>query len=126
MRDHDPEFLTLDALADLSRRILRGRGLSPDHAEAVTRTIVAGERDGCASHGAYRLIVCAATLATGKAAPDAEPAVIDAAPALARVDARGGYAQLAFERGLPLLVDKARASGIAALAINHCVHFAAL
>ncbi|MGN6270222.1 MAG: Ldh family oxidoreductase [Sphingomonas sp.] len=121
-----PLFLSFDELADLSRRILRRHGLSPDHVEAVTRTIVAGERDGCASHGAYRLIVCAATLATGKVTPDAEPVVIDAAPALTRVDARGGYAQLAFERGLPLLVDKARASGIAALAINHCVHFAAL
>jgi LDH2 family malate/lactate/ureidoglycolate dehydrogenase len=60
-----PLFLSFDELADLSRRILRRHGLSPDHVEAVTRTIVAGERDGCASHGAYRLIVCAATLARG-------------------------------------------------------------
>lgn len=126
MTDDAPLFLSFDALADLSRRVLGRHGLSPDHGEAVTRTIVAGERDGCASHGAYRLIVCAATLATGKVTPDAEPVVIDAAPALARVDARGGYAQLAFERGLPLLVAKARASGIAALAITNCVHFAAL
>jgi len=126
MRNHDSMFLTFDQLADLSRRILRGRGLSPGHAEAVTRTIVAGERDGCASHGAYRLIVCAATLATGKVVPDAEPQVTSRAPALAQVDAGGGYAQLAFERGLPMLVEKARAAGIAALAINNCVHFAAL
>ena len=122
----DDHFLTFDQLIDLSRRILRGHRLSPDHVEAVTRTIVAGERDGCASHGAYRLLVCAATLATGKVVPDAVPQASSLAPALARVDARGGYAQLAFEHGLPLLVEKARACGIAALAINHCVHFAAL
>ncbi|WNO53409.1 Ldh family oxidoreductase [Stakelama saccharophila] len=119
-------FLTFDALADLSRRILRHHGLGPNQIEAVTRTIVAGERDGCASHGAYRLIVCAATLATGKVIRDADPEVCDSAPGLARVDAGGGYAQLAFERGLPLLVEKAQAAGIAALAINNCVHFAAL
>jgi LDH2 family malate/lactate/ureidoglycolate dehydrogenase len=41
-----------------------------------------------------------------------------------RVDAGG--ALLAFERALPLLVEKARRSGIAALAINRCVHFSAL
>ncbi len=33
---------------------------------------------------------------------------------------------MAFQAGLPLLVDKARDNGIAALAINRCVHFSAL
>ena len=33
---------------------------------------------------------------------------------------------LAYERALPLLLEKARHSGIAALAINRCVHFSAL
>jgi LDH2 family malate/lactate/ureidoglycolate dehydrogenase len=118
--------LTFGEVEELSRAILTRHGLSPAHVEAVTRTIVAGERDECASHGVYRLLVCAATLAKGRVVRDAEPVAASVAPALARVDARGGYAQLAFERGLPLLVEKARASGIAALAINRCVHFAAL
>jgi LDH2 family malate/lactate/ureidoglycolate dehydrogenase len=118
--------MALPDLANLSRRILRKHGLGDAHVEAVTRTIVAGERDGCASHGAYRLIVCVNTLRTGKVVPGAEPEVRDIAPALVRVDAKGGFAQLAFERGLPALVEKARRNGIAALGINHCVHFAAL
>jgi LDH2 family malate/lactate/ureidoglycolate dehydrogenase len=122
----DTVTMTLGEVADLSRAILGRHGLSPAHVEAVTRTIVAGERDGCASHGVYRLIVCAATIAKGRVALDAEPVAQSVAPALARVDAQGGFAQLAFERGLPLLVEKARAGGIAALAINRCVHFAAL
>ncbi|WP_294393329.1 Ldh family oxidoreductase [uncultured Sphingomonas sp.] len=126
MTDTDGVKMSLDALADMSRTILTRHGLAPAHIEAVTRTIVAGERDGCASHGAYRLLVCINTLKTGKVVRDAEPRVAEPAPALARVDAGGGFAQLAFERGLPLLVQKARANGIAALAINHCVHFAAL
>lgn len=122
----DTVHLSLDDVAALSRAILTRHGLAPDHVEAVTRTIVAGERDGCASHGVYRLIVCARTLATGKVVKDAAPVVHDSAPALLRVDACGGFAQLAFERGLPLLVEKAKAGGIAAMGINHCVHFAAL
>ena len=124
----EPSVIKLDfvEITALSRDILTKHGLSPAHVEAVTRTIIAGERDGCASHGLYRLIVCANTIATGKVSLNAEPQVTDAAPGLVRVDAQGGYAQLAFERGLPLLVEKTRRSGIAALAINHCVHFAAL
>jgi delta1-piperideine-2-carboxylate reductase len=118
--------LSLDEVATLSRSILVRHGLSPDHVEAVTRTIVAGERDECASHGVYRLLVCVNTMRTGKVAKDAVPVARDVASALLRVDAQGGFAQLAFETGLPLLVAKARSSGIAAMGINNCVHFAAL
>ncbi|WP_420140812.1 Ldh family oxidoreductase [Sphingomonas sp.] len=122
----DTVHMTLDGLSELSRAVLTRHGLGRRHAEAVTRTIVAGERDGCASHGAYRLIVCVNTLKTGKVVRNADPQIHDAMPALVRVDARGGFAQLAFERGLPVLTKKARTRGIAAMGINNCVHFAAL
>jgi LDH2 family malate/lactate/ureidoglycolate dehydrogenase len=56
----------------------------------------------------------------------AVPQVSEPAPALVRVDGQGGFAQLPFARGLPLLVDKARRHGIAAMAITNAVHFAAL
>ncbi len=118
--------LSLDEVAALSRDILAHHGLAPQHVEAVTETIVAGERDECASHGIYRLLVCVNTLRTGKVVKDAVPVVHDVAPALVRVDAGGGFAQTAFGTGLPLLVEKARHNGIAALGINNCVHFAAL
>ncbi|MCP6525071.1 Ldh family oxidoreductase, partial [Klebsiella pneumoniae] len=50
----------------------------------------------------------------------------DQAPAIVRADAGGAFSLLAYERALPLLLEKARHSGIAALAINRCVHFSAL
>nr|WP_253201404.1 Ldh family oxidoreductase [Sphingomonas quercus] len=118
--------MSLDEVASLSRAILSKHGLAADHVEAVARTIVAGERDECASHGVYRLLVCVNTLRSGGVVADAVPVVDDVAPALVRVDAGGGFAQLAFERGLPVLVEKARRNGIAAMGLNHCVHFAAL
>ena len=118
--------LSFAEVEGLSREILTAHGLAPAHVEAVTRTILAGERDECFSHGVYRLIVCAATLAKGGVVRDARPVVESLAPALLRSDAAGGYAQLAFEVGMPILVRKAKACGIAAMAINNCVHFAAL
>ena len=125
-RNNDGVELTLEEIETLSRRILSRHGLSPEQVNAVTRTVIAGERDECASHGLYRLIVCTATIAKGRVALDADPVATSVAPALARVDAGGGFAQLAFERGLSMLVEKAKCCGIAALAINRCVHFAAL
>lgn len=124
--DRPDVHLSLDALRDLARAKLLGAGLSRPHAEAVAETMVAGERDGCASHGIYRLLVAANSIARGVVVVDAEPRVSDPATALVRVDGGGGFAQLAFESGKPRLIEKARSGGIAALAITNVVHFAAL
>lgn len=118
--------MSLDEVETLARRILTKHGLSDAHVEAVARTIVAGERDGCASHGVYRLLVVTRTIRIGRVEPAAEPILTTPAAAIVRADARGAFAQLAFERALPVLVERARANGLAALAINNCVHFAAL
>jgi len=122
----DQVRLTLDEVRELARSVLRRHGLAEPHVEVVAETIVAGQRDACDSHGVYRLLVAVRSIQLGKVVPDAVPEIHDFAPATVRVDARGGFAQLAFERGRPLLVEKARRSGIAALAINNCVHFSAL
>lgn len=118
--------MTLDELRALARAKLRAAGLAGAHADAVAETMVAGERDGCASHGIYRLLVADRSIRAGVVVPDAVPTVSEPKAGLVRVDGGGGFAQLAFARGMPLLVDKARANGIAALALNHVVHFAAL
>lgn len=84
--------MTLDELRDLARAKLRSVGLAGDHADAVAETMVAGERDGCASHGIYRLLVAANSVRAGVVVPDAVPVVSEPAPALVRVDGRGGFA----------------------------------
>jgi len=117
---------SLDDLRTLARGKLLGAGLSRAHAEAVAETMVAGERDGCASHGIYRLLVAVNSISRGVVVVDAEPVVSEPAVGLVRVDGGGGFAQLAFDRARPMLVDKARRCGIAALALNNVVHFAAL
>nr|WP_215730882.1 Ldh family oxidoreductase [Pseudomonas lalucatii] len=118
--------MTLEQARELAQDILRSNGFSEPHVQAVTATVLAGERDGCASHGLYRLLGCVSSLKAGKVVADAEPQVFDQAPAIVRVDARGGFSQLAFQAGLPALLAKTRDCGIAALAINRCVHFSAL
>lgn len=54
------------------------------------------------------------------------PALRDVSNGIVAVDAHHGFSLLAFETGLPLLIDKARSQGIAAMAINNCFHFSAL
>ncbi|MGW8461660.1 Ldh family oxidoreductase [Pseudomonas sp. CLCA07] len=118
--------LTLIEAHALAESILLHNGFNQAHARAVAATVIAGERDGCASHGLYRILGCVNSLRAGKVSATAEPEVINQAASIVRVDAGGGFSQLAFQAGLPLLTEKTRVNGIAALAINHCVHFSAL
>lgn len=118
--------MTLAEVRDYAQATLTRVGLAPAHVAAVAETIVAGERDGCGAHGLYRLLVAAHSVASGVVVPDAMPVLEQRAAGVVRVDGRGGFAQLAFETGRDALVTAARANGIAALAINNVVHFAAL
>jgi len=118
--------MTLAEVRALARSVLLRVGLSSDHADAVAETMMAGERDGCPSHGLYRLLVAARSVRAGTVKVDATPVLSEPAHALVRVDGGSGFAQLAFETGRAMLADKARRYGIAALALNNVVHFAAL
>lgn len=118
--------LSLEEATSLAEAVLYRQGFSHEQTRALTKAVIAGQRDECHSHGLYRLLNCTSTLAAGKVVADATPQVHDHAPGIVRVDAGGGFSQLAFEAGLPVLAQKARNQGIAALAINHCVHFSAL
>ncbi|MFK4823403.1 Ldh family oxidoreductase [Paenochrobactrum sp. BZR 588] len=118
--------LSLDELYSISFDTLTRLGLATDHAETIARNLWLCQRDECQSHGLYRLLSSSKAVIEKAVVLDAVPVVIDHAPAIVRVDAKGGFSLLAFEKGKDLLIEKARHSGIAAMAINNCVHFSAL
>ncbi|WP_448956208.1 Ldh family oxidoreductase [Labrys neptuniae] len=123
----DNRHLTIAELGKLVEAIFRKAGLNAVQAGALARVIVAGERDACKSHGIYRIEGALRTLKAGKVRPDAEPVVsVQEASAIVKVDAKGGFANPAFEQGLPLLAERAQTYGLAALVINDCTHFSAL
>ncbi|MFC3088675.1 Ldh family oxidoreductase [Tabrizicola soli] len=106
--------------------IFRRAGLNQVQAAALSRVIVAGERDACTSHGIYRIEGVLRTVKAGKVKADALPVLDRGEGAILRVDAGGGFSNPAFELGLPVLAERARELGLAALAVNDCTHFAAL
>ncbi|MFS8980346.1 Ldh family oxidoreductase [Cupriavidus necator] len=118
--------LSLAEVRELSLNVLQRNGYSEAHSEAIADVIVAGQRDDCQSHGLYRLLVCVQTIRHGKVDGHAVPELVDQAASIVRVDARFGNSLLAFQTGLPHFIQKARATGVAAMAINNCFHFSAL
>ncbi|MEL7171491.1 MAG: Ldh family oxidoreductase [Pseudomonadota bacterium] len=122
----DRETIPLEEVDALVRRALERHGASSAQAAAVARIVTSAERDGSESHGLFRVPGYVASLRSGKVDGTATPTLAHPAPAVVVVDAARGFAPLALELGLPALVDRAREMGIAALAIRHCFHFAAL
>lgn len=122
----DGATLSLETLFARLEAIFRKAGLSADQAAALARVIAAGERDGAKSHGIYRVEGCLKTLRAGKVDPTAVPEVQDDGSAVLRVLAGGGFSCAAFELGLPMLAERARQFGLAALVLNDVVHFSAL
>lgn len=118
--------LSLAEVHGLAAGCLAANGCDADNARAVADTITAAERDICLSHGLFRLPGYVASLRSGKANGAARPVVDELAPAVVRVDGRGGFAPLALEVARAPLVAKTRAQGVAALALNDIHHFAAL
>ncbi|MCB5203411.1 Ldh family oxidoreductase [Neorhizobium sp. T786] len=119
-------ILSVPALLERVETIFINAGCSRQQAAAVARVIVAGERDGCKSHGIYRIEGCLRTIKAGKVVPDAVPVLEVDDSAIVRVDAKSGFANAAHEVGIPALAERAKELGLAALVINGCTHFSAL
>lgn len=118
--------VSTDALETIVAQIFAAAGLSGQQCDAMAAVLVAGERDGCTSHGLYRVDGCLRTIKAGKVVLDALPRIVEAQGPLVRVDAGGAFSNAAFATGLPALIDAARTHGFAAMVINDCTHFAAL
>lgn len=119
--------LTFDDLYSRIVSILQHAGMNSVQAEAIGRVIAAGERDGCKSHGIYRIEGVLRTLKAGMVDGTALPVLMpDDSRGIIRVDAKRGFSCPAFELGLPLLADRAHDLGLAAMVVNDCTHFSAL
>ncbi|MBO9412594.1 MULTISPECIES: Ldh family oxidoreductase [unclassified Ruegeria] len=118
--------LELDEIKALSLNILTKSGFGPDHATAIAGMLATCQIDDCQSHGLFRLFMCNDTMKAGKIDGHVAPVLEHSDNAIVRVDAQGGMSLLAFEQALPVLIEKTRTHGIAAMAINRCFHFSAL
>ncbi len=122
----DPLRLALAAAHELALQALLANGVSAAQAAAIADNVTAAERDGCVSHGLFRLPGYIRSVQSLKVTRDAVPQVTDLAPAVVQVDGNNGFAPLALLMGQSRLVAKARHSGIAAMAVTRIFHFGAL
>ena len=88
-------------------------------ADEVAKAVRKAESVGNRICGLYYLESYCQQLETGRVNGDIEPVVTRPRPGTVVVDARYGFAQSAFARGLPEAITAAKENGVASLAICH-------
>jgi LDH2 family malate/lactate/ureidoglycolate dehydrogenase len=105
--------LNLTAATDLAARAARAAGASEAAARSLALATVSANAHGKGSSGFSHLIDYLTALRAGRIVGDAEPLVTSPAPAAIHCDARGGIAQLGFDRTFDDLRRRAETFGLA-------------
>ncbi|WP_298678145.1 Ldh family oxidoreductase [uncultured Lentibacter sp.] len=111
--------VTLDEIYEVSLRALVGHGAAPWVAEHVADAIRVAESFGNKICGLYYLESYCQQLVSGRVLGAVEPEVKTPRSGAVLVDAKYGFAQPAFARGLPTALAAARSCGVASLAVGH-------
>ncbi|MEP4292063.1 MAG: Ldh family oxidoreductase, partial [Rhizobiaceae bacterium] len=111
--------LSLDEIEQTTKAALERHGALTWIAEEVARAVRKAEAVGNRICGLYYLESYCQQLQTGRVDGSAEPVVTQPKPATIVVDAKFGFAQAAFSRGIPAALQAARENGVASLAICH-------
>ena len=101
-----------------STDIFAAAGMRPDEARIVAEELVEANCAGHDSHGVIRIPQYLGQIAAGDIVPDAEIEIVREAPVLAVLDAHWGFGQVAMRRGVELGLEKAKAAGMAAMAVR--------
>lgn len=112
--------LPLSEVERLAARALEASEVSRDNAAAVARSIAAAEADGAPSHGLLRVPSFCDQALCKKIDGHAQPRLVLSPSHLGTlvVDAGDGFAIAAIELGIGELVSRAKANGVAALAVT--------
>jgi len=118
--------LSLEEIYDLAKKTLLFNGCDDENAAILSDTIMRAERDGSHSHGLFRLPAYVAALKSKKVNGKARPEVKKISPSVIKVIGNSAFAPMALKTGLPQLINLAKETGVAVLAITNSHHMAAL
>ena len=115
--------VSADDLLELATAIFGRCGMSPDDARLLADTLVAADLGGVHSHGILRVPEYVAKLTEKGVDPRGRPSVVRDEGACLVVDGGNSMGQIGAHFGMERAIERAKSTGIAAVAIrgsNHC------
>ena len=120
-----PTF-TPNELIEHATAVLVAAGTPPDKAGLVAGLLVEANRAGHDSHGVIRLPQYLALIEKEEIVPVAEVEIVGQTPIMAVVEGNWGFGQVTMSRATELGLDKARQTGMAAIAVRQANHIGRL
>lgn len=114
-----------DTLRQQVEAVLRAWGMPAEAAAETAGHVLYADLHGIDSHGCAMLRHYHERLAAGRLRADATVEVVRDEPATALVDGGGGLGHVPAALAMRLAIEKARASGVAAVAVRNSGHFGA-
>lgn len=111
--------ISLDVIEGTTHKALTRHGAADWVAKEVAKAVKKAEATGNKICGLYYLESYCKQLVTGRVKGDVEPEVSQPKPASVKVDAKFGFAQPAFARGLSKAIEVAENMGTASLGVGH-------
>ena len=112
-------MVAVTQIEDVSRKALLAHGAGEGQAAAVAKAVARAEALGNVICGLYYLESYCTQLVSGRVNGTVTPKVTQPRPGSVKADACFGFAQPAFDAGLPAAIAAARANGVATLAVAH-------
>jgi len=109
-------------LEALASRIFNARGVPESDAAWIAALLVRANLRGHDSHGVIRIAQYVASMDKGETNPTPEIRVLNETPTTAMIDGDLGFGQVVARYGIGLAIDKARASGLAAVTLQRTNH----
>lgn len=109
-------------LERLTHDIFAARKVPSDDAAWIATTLVRANLRGHDSHGVIRIPQYVDGLARGTLNPTPRMTLVVDAPTIAILDGDGGFGQVVARRGVALALERARAHGLAAVALRGANH----
>ena len=119
----DTIAVSIDSLTTLVVGLLTAAGVPARAARLVADGLVAADIEDQASHGVTLLTMYLDRLAGGSVSPTAEGRVVSDTGSAIVIDAENALGQVTSERAVPLVVERARAHGLASVAVRNGFHF---
>lgn len=119
------EVVSVKALKGLTATILRSAGLREDDARKMADVLVFAQESGINSHGVAHLPAYVGGIRSGALKAQPQMAVESRAAGACVIDAAGAPGALAGIRACEELMARARANGVAAVAVRNSAHFGA-
>jgi LDH2 family malate/lactate/ureidoglycolate dehydrogenase len=116
-------LVAADAAKAFVASVLKGNGVSSEHADKIADCLVQADLRGVDSHGINRIPSYIARIRAGVLDPKAEPQLHQLTPVVAQVDGQNAFGFIAAHLAMRSAITMAKDFGIGMVSVKHSNHF---